>query len=368
MAERVAFLLGKDPATSHGGDMTMFRAMRAIVAERYDTEVICLSEQPHDAEPDVVRIAKPPISKPLLLARSLLGRRSLVHTRFDVPEMRAAIERSSADRFVAEHSYMAEPYLRADGVSPHEDLFVSTDVSEADVWQQARRPGVRVEARRLRRDEFRVASAARAVAGYDHEEIDVLRAAGIDAHWLPLTLPPAKPVDVATTAPRLVLLGNRTWPPNAEAVDHIVRLWPRIADGVRDAELWLVGRRPHGAVAGDLPAGVTDFGFVDDVDAVLAECRALAAPVTIGPGVRVKLLEAAARGLPVVATPAAIGSIEASVGVTAADDQNDFVARCRTFLLDPDHAAEEGARLHAANARQWMERVPHDAVLGWLGR
>ena len=76
MAERVAFLLGKDPATSHGGDMTMFRAMRAIVAERYDTEVICLSEQPHDAEPDVVRIAKPPISKPLLLARSLVPLRA----------------------------------------------------------------------------------------------------------------------------------------------------------------------------------------------------------------------------------------------------------------------------------------------------
>jgi polysaccharide biosynthesis protein PslH len=368
MAERVAFLLGKDPATSHGGDMTMFRAMRAIVAERYDTEVICLSEQPHVAEPDVVRIAKPPISRPALLARSLLRRRSLVHTRFDVPEMREAIEQSSADRFVAEHSYMAEPYLAADGVSPHQDLFVSTDVSEADVWRQARRPGVWVEARRLRRDEFRVASAARAVAGYDHDEIDVLRAAGIDAHWLPLTLPPAEPVDVATTAPRLVLLGNRTWPPNADAVDQIVRLWPRIADGVRDAELWLVGPRPRGADAGDLPTGVTDLGFVDDVDAVLAECRALAAPVTIGPGVRVKLLEAAARGLPVVATPAAIGSIEASVGVTAADDEDDFVAQCRLFLLDPDHAAKEGARLHAANARQWMERVPHDAVLGWLGR
>lgn len=369
MAERVAFLLGKDPATSHGGDMTMFRAMRAIVAEQYDTEVICLSEQPHVTEPDVVRIAKPPISRPLLLARSLLSRRSLVHTRFDVPEMRRTIERSSADRFVAEHSYMAEPYLRADGVSPRDDLFVSTDVSEADVWEQARRPGLQVEARRLRRDEFRVASAARAVAGYDHEEIDVLRAAGIDAHWLPLTLPPDKPVDVATTSPRLVLLGNRTWPPNSEAVDHIVRLWPRIADGVPDAELWLVGRPMRGVVAADdLPAGVTDFGFVDDVDAVLAECRALAAPVTIGPGVRVKLLEAAARGLPVVATPTAIGSIEASVGVTAADDEGDFVARCRTFLLDADHAAEEGSRLHAANARQWMDRVPHDAVLGWLGR
>jgi len=368
MAERLAFLLGKDPATSHGGDMTMFRTMRSIASERFSTEVICLSDRTGGDDPDIVRVEKPSVSWPRLVVRSLARSRSLVHTRFDADALRDEVERSSADRFVAVHSYMAESFLRAEGADPGTDLFVSTEVSEAAVWRQARRPGARVEARRLRRDELRVAFAARAVAGYDHGEIDVLRAAGIDAHWLPLTLPPTKPVDVATTAPRLVLLGNRTWPPNAEAVDHILRLWPRIADGVRDAELWLVGRRPHGAVGGDLPAGVTDFGFVDDVGPVLAECRALAAPVTIGPGVRVKLLEAAARGLPVVATPTAIGSIEASVGVTAAADEDDFVERCRTYLLDPDHAAEEGSRLHAANARQWMERVPHDAVLGWLGR
>ena len=46
MAERLVFLLGKDPATSHGGDMTMFRTMRAIASERYHTEVLCLSDRP----------------------------------------------------------------------------------------------------------------------------------------------------------------------------------------------------------------------------------------------------------------------------------------------------------------------------------
>lgn len=368
MAERLAFLLGKDPATSFGGDMTMFRTMRAIAAEEFDTEVICLSEQPAVVEPGVVRVAKPEISVPRLLAQSLACRRSLVHTRFDVDAMRDAVERSSADRFVVEHSYMAEAYLRARSVRPRDDLFVSTDVSESEVWRRTRGLAGRPEVRRIRRDEMRVARAARAVAGYDRKEMDAYRAAGIAARWLPMSLPPVPPVDVAATPPRLVLLGNRTWRPNAESAETMLRLWPRVAAGIPDAELLLVGPPAKSARTTEsrLPSGVTDLGFVDDVDAVLGECRALAAPISVGAGVRVKLLEAASRGLPVAATIEAVGSIEASVGMTPAADEEAFVARCRALLLDVEHAVEAGDLLYAANARRWTNRVGQDAVLGWL--
>jgi hypothetical protein len=80
----------------------------------------------------------------------------------------------------------------------------------------------------------------------------------------------------------------------------------------------------------------------------------------------VKVLEAAARGLPVVCTDAAVGSIESALGLAAARGVDAFVSRCRTFLRDAEVAAEEGARLHAANARRWTDRVGHDAVHDWL--
>ncbi|MGI9085744.1 MAG: glycosyltransferase [Aeromicrobium sp.] len=366
MVERLAFLLGKDPTTSLGGDMTMFRTMRAVASERYDTEVICLSEQPERNEPGIVRVRKPALSLPPLAIESLVRRRSLVHTRFDVDGLRDAIERSSADRFVALHCHLAESYLRAREVRPAQDLFISMEVLGSSAWRRAHRFSGRFEARRMRRDEQRVTAAARAVAGYDRDDMDSCRAAGLDAHWLPLTLPPAPSVDVATTPPRIVMLGNRTWRPNAEAAHSIVRLWPRIAVDLPQAELWLVGPRPTDP-ARDLPSGVTDLGMVEDVDAVLSRSRVLTAPVTVGGGVRVKLLEAAARGLPVVCSPEAVGSIEAAIGMAPAADEDDFVARCRAFLLDAQLAAHEGARLHDINARRWSDRVGQDAVLEWLG-
>lgn len=366
MAERLCFVLGKDPATEHGGDMTMSATMRAIASERFEVEIICLSERLEINEPGVVRVRKPPISWGRLAAGSLVRGRSLVHTRFDVDGVRDAVENSSADRFVVEHSYMAEPFLRAGNRSP-DDLLVSTDVSESDVLRRVYGRAALPEVRRLRRDEFRIARAARSVGGYDREDMAEYRAAGFDAHWLPMTLAPKPRIDVAHTPPRLVLLGNRTWRPNAQAAQVMLRLWPRIAAGIPGAELWLVGPRADGARPATGP-GVVDLGFVPDVDQTLHECRALAAPVVVGTGVRVKLLESATLGLPVVATTNAVGSIEASLGILPASRDDDFVRRSRALLLDPDLADAEGARLHAANQQRWRDRVGHVAVLDWLSR
>ena len=69
----------------------------------------------------------------------------------------------SADRFVALHCHLAEPYLRARGARPSEDLLVSTEILESKVWPRMHGLAGRLEARRLRRDERRVAAAARAV-------------------------------------------------------------------------------------------------------------------------------------------------------------------------------------------------------------
>jgi glycosyltransferase involved in cell wall biosynthesis len=366
---RLVFLLGKDPATERGGDMTMAGLLAAIAGEWFDVQVVCLSADvgsaPDDGPDDgIVRVSKPPVSTTSLLARSLRLGRSLVHTRFDVPALTDAISATSADRFVAIHSYMAEAYLRSPAAKPDRELVVSTEVSETTVWAETRGRLAQVDRPRLWRDELRVARAARSVGAYEHSEINRYRAHEIGACWLDVSLPPAEQVDVAATSPQLVFLGNRSWPPNARAAEAVVNLWPRISSGINGARLLLVG--DPGKRLGPLPPGVTDAGQIDDVDTALAGCRAMVAPVSVGGGVRVKVLEAAARGLPVVASPAAVGSIESELGITSTANEDAFVDQCRTYLQDATVAGAEGARLHAVNEQRWRARVGQDAVRRWL--
>lgn len=361
---RLVFLLSKDPALERSGDVAVMELLLGLASRDHEVTALCLSEHPGAPEvPGLVRLPKPRVRPAALAARALARRRSLLHTRFCTPELIAAVDAVEADAFVAVHHYMAEAFLRSRHAG-RVPLYVSHVVPEAAVWRSAYGLLGRQQARAIERDEARVAGLAEAVGCYDATDAeDALRAGARRSVWLEVTLPPREPVDVVSTAPRLLLLGDRTWAPNQQAFAELVALWPRISEGIDGAELVVVGR-PGGDVP--LPPGVSDLGFVDDLDAVIASCRALAAPVLVGGGVRVKLLEAASRGLPVVSTRTAAGSLTRLWDLPTAELPDAFVAACRRLLLDAGAAATEGQRLHDANARHWQEDRPARTFAEWI--
>jgi len=173
------------------------------------------------------------------------------------------------------------------------------------------------------------------------------------ARWVGLTLPPAEQVDIAASGPRLVLMGTRDWPPNQEAFLRALTLWPRIAAGIPGAELCVIGARKSGEPEVVLPDGVRDLGFVDDLHQFLGTCRAMIAPIITGGGVRVKILDAARIGLPVVGTSAAVGSLSGVFELPVFDDDDAFIAECRRLLADRDAAVTAGRAVFEANEEHW---------------
>ena len=359
---RVDFILSKDPATEHGGDVAMTKLVMALARESFVTRAYALSNGP--SRPDGIRRTAKPVRQPLALLRSSIrSRRSLIHSRFDTTELSSLLSESDADMFVAEHSYMAESFLRSRSVDAKQRLLVNSHVSEADVWRLTRPTALRWEYLRIRADERRVALAAKSVAYFDMDE--VRSSTSERPYWLNVTLPPHESVNRAETPRRLVFLGDRTWPPNADAAAKAVELWPRISAGIGNAELLLVGKSVPGAKPLRLP-GVRDCAFVDDLEDLLATTRALIAPVSAGGGVRVKILEAARIGLPVVGTSQALGSLGHVFPLSPSEDDEAFVQKARQYLLDPYTAGREGAELFESNASRWSRKAPHKVVQDWL--
>lgn len=367
---KVAFLVSKDPVTEHGGDVELARVVMRLAAEAFEIRAICLSDQrPGDLVTDTVdgglrmlRVAQHPVKRVRLLANSLRKRRSLVHVRFDTDELVAAIEASDEDVFFCEHSYMAESFIRS-GFYGEKGFVINTINTESQVWLSTRGLLGRIEAPRLLRDELRVAKLANAVGCYEIEESEMYRRNGVPgARFMEVTLPPVEQIDISQTPRRLVFLGGRNWPPNEEAFHIALRLWPRISDGIPDAELCIVGAKRTGSSDPIYPDHVRDLGFVDDLPEFLKTCRALIAPIRTGGGVRVKLLDAASQGLPVVGSAPAVGSLTTVFGMSTFDDEDHFVAECRRMLLDRDAAIKAGNDLYEVNRVHWERKRPQLAV------
>ena len=179
------------------------------------------------------------------------------------------------------------------------------------------KPGLMAEARRLRAQELWAVEAADAVITHSPVEAALLRQAlpGASVHVVAWAVPCRAPVSVSRRS-GMAFIGNFQHAPNLAAA----RL-------LRDAIMPAVQAADPGIrcqlVGADLPAdwragqgGVDAVGAVADLSIVFRAVRLTIAPLRFGAGLKAKVMESLAAGVPCVCSPiAAEGLSLAEVGL-----------------------------------------------------
>ena len=118
--------------------------------------------------------------------------------------------------------------------------------------------------------------------------------------------------------PTILSVGTFKWLPNQEAVDFLVqKVWPKIKEKIKNAELLIVGNAPTEKVInyGHKDKQINVAGRVEDIRDAFKQSHVLLAPVFSGKGTRYKILEAMACGTPVVASKIAIEGLDIKDGI-----------------------------------------------------
>ena len=156
--------------------------------------------------------------------------------------------------------------------------------------------------------------------------------------------------------PIILLVGVYSYYPNKDAADYFINsIFPLIKDKIHDAEFWVAGGNPEQLEChGKSIPGVKILGYVDDLGEIYQQARIVVCPVRQGSGTRVKLVEAAAWGKPIVTTT--IGAegleLENSIHALYADTGKHFADQCLTLLNDMTFCEELGK-----NARKLAEQT-----------
>jgi glycosyltransferase involved in cell wall biosynthesis len=170
-------------------------------------------------------------------------------------------------------------------------------------------------------------------------------------------------------ARHVVSVATMFYPPNVEAVHWFAtEAFPTVRQSRPGVEFHVVGSRPPARIA-DLArpdSGVVVTGYVPDLQPVLRQAALMVVPLLSGSGMRVKILEAFARGIPVVSTTIGVEGIDAEPGrhLLVADRPADFAAAVLRLLEDPSEAAQ----LAGAARRLIEERYDWRTALRELDR
>jgi polysaccharide biosynthesis protein PslH len=165
-------------------------------------------------------------------------------------------------------------------------------------------------------------------------------------------------VDVAAIAPvtprvdehRALFVANFSYEPNRNGLRFLLdEVFPRVWAQLPDARLALVGAGLERPAAAD--PRVETLGFVEDLGAAYASASCAVVPLLQGGGTPLKLIEALAYGLPVIATP------RAAAGLALRDGEHCLLAGSADgFASALVRVLGEGAPELARSGRELAER------------
>ena len=108
------------------------------------------------------------------------------------------------------------------------------------------------------------------------------------------------------TEKALLFIGTLTWEANVDGLLWFFdRIWPALTQAHPDLKFYIIGKNPDARIAErtqNMP-GVELTGFIEDLEPWYKRSRVFVIPLRFGSGIKVKLLNAFYRGIPVVTTP-----------------------------------------------------------------
>ncbi|HET6982670.1 MAG TPA: glycosyltransferase family 4 protein [Myxococcaceae bacterium] len=391
------------PSPPRFGAQARMHGLWTALARRHDLTSVALADEEFDLDEcrsamgrysqEAVVISNPRgrggAVKRALQLRSLFSLHSFERLRVEAPALQQGLDRLLRSRRFdvvnVEFPYLGHLRLRQapSGEATPAVVVDSHEIAHELVRQLGRGAGLGralyagLDWRKLRREElaaYRSADGVAVCSVADQERIlrelpgirtvVVPNAADVE-HYRP------RAGDPAPDGRTVLFFGLLSTLPNVDGIRWFVKeIWPRITRVRPDARLKILGKGAPPEVEALAAPGIEVIGFVEDLRPHLASAAAVAVPLRLGGGTRLKIVEAMAMARPVVSTTLGAEGIEARPGgeLLIADEPEAFAGAVVQLLQD----AATGARLGGAARRLAEERYSWEgaatAMEGLFGR
>ena len=155
----------------------------------------------------------------------------------------------------------------------------------------------------------------------------------------------------------LLFIGNFQHPPNRHALTYFIeRVLPAVRAARPAARLLVAGAQAPPNFAATLKTpGIEFLGRVEDIRELYARCAVFVCPILSGSGIRVKLLEAFAAGIPAVSTALGAEGLAGKAGgiIELAETPKAFAAATLSLLDCPKRGRAMARRARGEVERNW---------------
>ncbi len=139
----------------------------------------------------------------------------------------------------------------------------------------------------------------------------------------------------------LLFIGSLDWEANRSGLLWFLQMvWPILAERYQELRFTIIGRNPGKALLEEVKhlQGVELLGFVDDIEHFYAQSRVFLAPLLFGSGIKVKIINALYRGIPISTTTVGAEGLDVESGreIFIANEAGEMAEQIGVLLENED--------------------------------
>jgi glycosyltransferase involved in cell wall biosynthesis len=221
-----------------------------------------------------------------------------------------------------------------------------------------------IQARRLRRFEQRLTRLVDSVWSISPVDAFWFKALNSQTHFVPVSIQP-KSIDFEIAPKKCFFLGALDWLPNLEAIEWFLKdVWPRVIDLDPSIEFHLAGNNTPKHILNLKSHNLFVHGRVPSAEAFSKNHGISIIPLLSGSGVRIKLLENGAYGIPTISTrigaEGVYDTINSKIPIT--DFPSELARRIVEYTTDSNKAKMISEQLHEDISRRFSAAKSIEAI------
>lgn len=223
-----------------------------------------------------------------------------------------------------------------------------------------------------RHRELELLAAAQTVFAIQESEFNFVQESLPDVRALLVPMP-AQPVAEAEPGEedRILFVGSHTAPNHVGLDWFFAKVWPIVLKHRPDCRLEVAGTVnrafDHATRDRPIPENVRFLGMVPDLDENYRRAGVVISPLTFGSGLKIKLIEALAKGKAIVATPITLQGVEHECrsAVACTDDPVQFAQHVVELCASREKRAKLARNALECAERQFSADSAHRALRHW---
>ena len=168
--------------------------------------------------------------------------------------------------------------------------------------------------------------------------------------YLPVSMPAIPESNSGPIPTSAAFIGALDWLPNRNGLERYLQdAWPGVVEAMPEATLHIAGRHAPDNWPAVLPPGVIWHGEVENAHAFMQQYAVVVVPLWAGSGLKIKVVEAIAAGIPVVTTPVGAEGLPegAAALLQVGNTSKELAAVTIACLQEPDKARAQAEQLRA---------------------